>query len=206
MRIRTGPRDRRHPSPLEERSRRTSSFRTTNRWSRSKVIASSGSRPLRAGGSNALGQEGVVALLRATHAERLWKFLSMTVPRHDLLSTNENRLSVDSKFTDALTGPAQRRPHTGVTSTNSAPRMTVIDFAEARKTKRRRILDTGLIRFGDMSICCVVRNLSEAGAALDIGSQVGVPDKFTLIVAPKKKIYSCAVVWRKERRIGVAFC
>ena len=30
--------------------------------------------------------------------------------------------------------------------------MTVIDFAEVRKTKRRRVLDTGLIRFGDM--CC----------------------------------------------------
>jgi hypothetical protein len=83
--------------------------------------------------------------------------------------------------------------------------MTVIDFAEARKTKRRRVLDTGLIRFGDMSICCVVRNLSEAGAALDIGSQIGIPDKFTLIVVPQKKIYSCAVVWRKDRRIGVAF-
>src|SRR5258708_38301253 len=65
--------------------------------------------------------------------------------------------------------------------------MTVIDFAEARKTKRLRVLDTGLIRFGDMSICCVVRNLSEAGAALDIGSQVGIPDLFTLIVVPQKK-------------------
>jgi PilZ domain len=82
--------------------------------------------------------------------------------------------------------------------------MTVIDFAEARKTKRRRVLDTGLIRFGDMSICCVVRNLTEAGAALDIGSQVGIPDQFTLIV-PQKKIYSCEVVWRKDRRIGVRF-
>jgi hypothetical protein len=84
--------------------------------------------------------------------------------------------------------------------------MTVIDFAEARKTKRRRVLvDPGLIRFGDMSICCVVRDMSEAGAALDIGSQIGIPDRFTLIVVPKKKIYSCAVVWRKDRRIGVAF-
>jgi hypothetical protein len=70
--------------------------------------------------------------------------------------------------------------------------MTVIDFAEARKTKRRRVLDTGLIRVGDMSICCVVRNLSEAAAALDIGSQVGIPDQFTLIVVPQKKIYSSA--------------
>jgi hypothetical protein len=83
--------------------------------------------------------------------------------------------------------------------------MTVIDLAEPRKTKRRRVLDTGLIRFGDMSICCVLRNLSEAGAALDVGSQAGIPDQFTLIVVPKKKIYSCTIVWRKDRRIGVAF-
>jgi hypothetical protein len=83
--------------------------------------------------------------------------------------------------------------------------MTVIDFAEARRTKRRRVLDTGLIRFGDMSICCVVRNLSETGAALDIGSQVGIPDQFILIVVPLKKIYLCGAVWRKDRRIGVRF-
>jgi hypothetical protein len=83
--------------------------------------------------------------------------------------------------------------------------MTAINLADAGKTKRRRALDTGLIRFGDMSISCVIRNLSEAEAALDIGSQVGIPDQFTLIVAPQKKIYSCAVVWRKARRIGVRF-
>ena len=83
--------------------------------------------------------------------------------------------------------------------------MKIIDLKEARKTQRRPFLDMGLIRFGDMSICCVVRNLSEAGAALDIGSQIGIPDQFTLIVLPQKKIYSCNVVWRKERRIGIQF-
>jgi hypothetical protein len=105
-----------------------------------------------------------------------------------------------------LTGPAQRSTVISQLPQSAAwPEMTVIDLAEARKTKRRRVLDPGLIRFGDMSICCVVRNMSEAGAALDIGSQIGIPDQFTLIVVPKKKIYSCAVVWRKDRRIGVAF-
>jgi hypothetical protein len=85
--------------------------------------------------------------------------------------------------------------------------MTVTNLQDARKTRRRRVLDIGLIRFGDMSIGCVIRNLSEAGAALDIGSQVDIiPDRFTLIVVPKKKIYSCIVIWHKDRRIGVAFC
>jgi hypothetical protein len=83
--------------------------------------------------------------------------------------------------------------------------MAVIDFAEARKAKRRAVLDMGLIRFGDMSMCCVLRNLSEAGAALDVGPQSGIPDQFTLVVFPNKKNYSCNVVWREGRRIGVAF-
>jgi hypothetical protein len=83
--------------------------------------------------------------------------------------------------------------------------MTVIDIAEVRKTRRRQVLDTALIRFGETSACCVVRNLSERGAALDVGSQAGIPDQFTLIVVSEKKIYSCSVIWRKNRRIGVAF-
>jgi hypothetical protein len=83
--------------------------------------------------------------------------------------------------------------------------MTVIDVADARKTARRRVLDTALIRFGDTSACCVVRNLSDHGAALDIGSLSGIPDQFTLIAMSEKKIYSCSVVWRKHRRIGVSF-
>jgi PilZ domain len=83
--------------------------------------------------------------------------------------------------------------------------MNVNEIKEARKTSRRRSLDPALIRFGDASASCVVRNLSEAGAALDIGTQVGIPDRFTLIVVSKRKIFSCTVVWREDRRIGVAF-
>jgi hypothetical protein len=79
------------------------------------------------------------------------------------------------------------------------------DLKEARKTRPLPAMDTALIRFGDISMSCVLRNLSEAGAALDIGSQVGIPDQFALIVLPQKKIYSCNVIWRKERRIGVQF-
>jgi len=78
---------------------------------------------------------------------------------------------------------------------------------EARKTRRRRVLEIGLIRFGDMPMgwSCVVRNLSETGAALDIGSHVSIPDQFTLIVLPEKKMYLCHVIWRKELRIGFKF-
>ena len=83
--------------------------------------------------------------------------------------------------------------------------MTITDL-DARKNLRKRVLDTGLIRFGDLSVCCVLRNLSETGAALDIGSEGLIPNRFTLIVVRKKKIYSCSVIWRKGKRIGISFC
>jgi hypothetical protein len=83
--------------------------------------------------------------------------------------------------------------------------MTIIDL-DARRAQRRRVLDTGLIRFGDISISCAIHNASNGGLALDVGSQVGIPDQFTLFVVAKKKIYSCNVVWRKGGRIGVVFC
>ena len=86
--------------------------------------------------------------------------------------------------------------------------MTVIaiEDVEGRAKTRKRVLDTGLIRFGDLSASCILRNLSETGAALDVGSQSSIPDQFTLIVVRNKKIYSCNVIWRKGTRIGVSFC
>ena len=77
---------------------------------------------------------------------------------------------------------------------------------DARKMPRRKVLDTGLIRFGDLSVSCVIRNLSEIGAALDAAPQSVVPEQFSLIVVRKKKIYSCTVIWRKGTRVGVSFC
>jgi hypothetical protein len=48
----------------------------------------------------------------------------------------------------------------------------------------------GSICFGDVAISCVLRNLSPAGVALDIGSHVGIPDQSTLIVHAENTIHS----------------
>ena len=50
--------------------------------------------------------------------------------------------------------------------------MMIIDL-DARKNKRRSVLDTGLIRLGDMSISCVIHNLSKSGVALDVDRSSG---------------------------------
>jgi hypothetical protein len=81
----------------------------------------------------------------------------------------------------------------------------MIDLAEARKARRSRVIDFGLIKFGDISVACVIRNLSEDGAAIDVGPQSGIPNHFTLFVMSRRKFYSCRIVWRSDRRIGISF-
>jgi hypothetical protein len=72
-----------------------------------------------------------------------------------------------------------------------------------RNTPRHRVLKGGHILFGGGSIDCTVRNLSDAGAALDVTSPVGIPTEFMLVTDDGQR--PCRVVWRKEKRIGVTF-
>ncbi len=54
-------------------------------------------------------------------------------------------------------------------------------------------------------IPCTVRNISETGAALEINSPMWFPDRFTLGITSDGVHKPCHVVWRREKRIGVAF-
>jgi hypothetical protein len=76
---------------------------------------------------------------------------------------------------------------------------------EKRITPRHRVLKTATIEFGGGAIDCTVRNMSNTGAALDVTSPVGIPERFTLILSADDRHIACRVVWRKERRIGVTF-
>jgi hypothetical protein len=78
---------------------------------------------------------------------------------------------------------------------------------ERRKVQRHRTLKGGSIRFNRAGgIDCRVRNLSPAGACLDVASQAGIPDDFVLVIAYDRLEQPCRVVWRTATRIGVAFC
>jgi hypothetical protein len=37
------------------------------------------------------------------------------------------------------------------------------------------------------------------------GEPVGIPEHVTLVIAGSHERHACRVIWRKERRIGVAF-
>ena len=75
---------------------------------------------------------------------------------------------------------------------------------EHRNAGRHRVLKAGTIEFGGGAMDCTVRNLSSTGAALEGTSPpLGIPAHFTLVADGNH--LPCRVVWRKEKRIGVAF-
>jgi hypothetical protein len=76
---------------------------------------------------------------------------------------------------------------------------------EHRKNQRHKTFKGGSISFDRGTVDCVVRNISDTGALLEIKSHVGIPDKFALIIKPDYLTRSCEVVWRSARNIGVKF-
>jgi hypothetical protein len=74
-----------------------------------------------------------------------------------------------------------------------------------RIARRRRILKAGSIEFGGGAIDCTVRNLSETGAALEVVTPLFIPDRFTLSVHTEQTRRPCHVVWRGEKKLGIAF-
>ena len=80
------------------------------------------------------------------------------------------------------------------------------DAAERRHSHRNRVLKGALVVFGnhDRTIDCAIRNLSDEGAKLTLGSTIGVPDTFELMIPAEHSIAPARTVWRTEREIGVA--
>jgi len=79
-------------------------------------------------------------------------------------------------------------------------------MSEARHSARLRTFKGGCIIFGiTTSLDCLIRNMSDTGAALEIKSPIGIPDNFTLLIKPEFVERNCRVAWRSTDRIGVEF-
>jgi hypothetical protein len=83
---------------------------------------------------------------------------------------------------------------------------------ERRKAPRNRALKAGSIMFHGKdgfhrsgSVDCWVRNLSLAGARLEVASQIGIPDDFVLWIEFDELTQPCHVIWRTATRLGVKF-
>jgi hypothetical protein len=78
-------------------------------------------------------------------------------------------------------------------------------MVETRIAPRHHVSKAGTIEFVGGTINCVVRNLSVTGAAIEVSSQAGIPERFILVMPDDGLRLLCHVVRRTEYRIGVAF-
>lgn len=69
--------------------------------------------------------------------------------------------------------------------------------------RMRTLLGAQIVWPNGVSVKCIVRNLSQTGARLEV--QEPVPNIFDLVVERDQLRHSCCVVWRKGTRIGVKF-
>jgi len=78
---------------------------------------------------------------------------------------------------------------------------------ERRKKVRSRALKAGKIIYNRQlfSVDCMVKNISETGASLDVKSSSGIPDNFELHIPLDGFRRACRVVWVKSNKIGVKF-
>ena len=79
------------------------------------------------------------------------------------------------------------------------------DLDEKRGTQRQNVIKAGRISFDGSGIDCLVRNISDGGANLEVESQIGIPSSFDLVINVEHSNPHCHVVWRKARRIGIGF-
>jgi hypothetical protein len=76
---------------------------------------------------------------------------------------------------------------------------------DEKNPRSTHVLKLGLISFGRSKTDCTIRSISAFGAALDVAADEKIPDEFALTVIPDGGLRRCAVVWRNEKRIAVAF-
>src|SRR5579871_105569 len=76
---------------------------------------------------------------------------------------------------------------------------------ERRQELRHRTLRSGKIVFNDRRsvVDCLVRNLSDGGACLQVNTSFGLPASFDLAV--DDALIAVDMVWATQNRIGVAF-
>lgn len=76
---------------------------------------------------------------------------------------------------------------------------------QPRGATRFNVLGVGTIEFDGGEVDCVVRDMSIAGAALEVSDTRSIPERFTLALRADSQRIPCHIVWRNEERMGVAF-
>ena len=78
---------------------------------------------------------------------------------------------------------------------------------EARQAERIRSFLRARIIYNNQNstIECTVKNISSAGAKIELGNAMSIPDAFDLEIPQKGRTYRARLTWRDATAIGVRF-
>ncbi len=76
---------------------------------------------------------------------------------------------------------------------------------ERRTATGDQLPELGLLEFHGQTVSCLIRSLSEHGAALDLISPRDIPDRFMLAIPLDGRFHRCHLIWRRRAEIGVTF-
>jgi uncharacterized protein YceH (UPF0502 family) len=78
---------------------------------------------------------------------------------------------------------------------------------EHRAASRMRAVLKAEIRYNDglLSTPCVVRDISDTGARLELPGEIALPDHFELYIEKRNQTRRVTLKWRHGKEIGVAF-
>jgi hypothetical protein len=74
-----------------------------------------------------------------------------------------------------------------------------------RSQRRVKVFKGAVIAFAGTTVPCMVRNLTESGAMLELKSRAGIPDHFELRIQAESFVRQCRVIWVTEAKLGVSF-
>src|ERR1700722_9990372 len=80
-------------------------------------------------------------------------------------------------------------------------------MSEQKFTLQGRTLLPGKVisNFGQSTIDCVVRRISDHGATISVESPLGIPRHFHLHIPDEGAPRPCKVLWQSDREIGIEF-
>jgi hypothetical protein len=59
--------------------------------------------------------------------------------------------------------------------------------------------------YGQSTIDCVVRRISDDGATVAVENALGIPEGFQLLIADEGNPRPCKLVWQSDRQLGLTF-
>jgi diguanylate cyclase (GGDEF)-like protein len=85
--------------------------------------------------------------------------------------------------------------------------LEVMAMSEHRSMPKGRTLLAGKVisNFGQSTIDCVVRRLSDQGATISVESPLGIPRHFQLVITDEGIPRPCKVAWQSDKELGLEF-